>query len=136
MRKGSYLFTSESVSEGNPDKVCDRISDAVVDAYLTAEPHSRVAIETLATTNRIVIAGETRRPATITHQPSEAIVLVPIGVAVLFAGIHLVNIATALHACWARFLLGSRPRPVPPVSPPPQAPPPCPARGPPTAPQP
>jgi len=46
----SYLFTSESVSEGHPDKVCDRISDAIVDAYLTADPYSRVACETLATT--------------------------------------------------------------------------------------
>ena len=73
MPRASYLFTSESVSEGHPDKVCDRISDAVVDAYLTAEPHSRVAVETLATTNRIVIAGETRGPATITHEHIEEI---------------------------------------------------------------
>jgi len=57
-----YLFTSESVSEGHPDKVSDRISDAVVDAYLTADPHSRVACETLTTTNRIVLAGEIRGP--------------------------------------------------------------------------
>ncbi len=57
-----FLFTSESVSEGHPDKVCDRISDAVVDAYLAALPEARVACETLATTNRIVIAGETRGP--------------------------------------------------------------------------
>ncbi len=73
MPRASYLFTSESVSEGHPDKVCDRISDAVVDAYLTAEPHSRVAVETLATTNRIVIAGETRGPATITSDHIEEI---------------------------------------------------------------
>ena len=58
MRRSSYLFTSESVSEGHPDKVCDRISDSVVDAYLAAEPEARVACETLATTNRVVIAGE------------------------------------------------------------------------------
>jgi S-adenosylmethionine synthetase len=58
----SYLFTSESVSEGHPDKVCDRISDAVVDAYLAADPHARVACETLTTTNLIVIAGEVRGP--------------------------------------------------------------------------
>jgi len=57
-----YLFTSESVSEGHPDKVSDRISDAVVDAYLTADPNSRVACETLTTTNRIVLAGEIRGP--------------------------------------------------------------------------
>lgn len=66
MRRSSYLFTSESVSEGHPDKVCDRISDAVVDAYLAAEPEARVACETLATTNRVVIAGEVRGPASIT----------------------------------------------------------------------
>lgn len=66
MARQDYLFTSESVSEGHPDKVCDRISDAVVDAYLGAMPDARVACETLATTNRIVIAGETRGPATVT----------------------------------------------------------------------
>jgi S-adenosylmethionine synthetase len=60
--RSDYLFTSESVSEGHPDKVCDRISDAVVDAYLGAMPEARVACETLATTNRIVIAGEVRGP--------------------------------------------------------------------------
>jgi S-adenosylmethionine synthetase len=57
-----YLFTSESVSEGHPDKVCDRISDAVVDTYLTAEPQARVACETLVTTNLMVLAGEVRGP--------------------------------------------------------------------------
>ncbi|MBO0346414.1 methionine adenosyltransferase [Roseibium sp. CAU 1637] len=66
MARQDYLFTSESVSEGHPDKVCDRISDAVVDAYLTKMPEARVACETLATTNRVVIAGETRGPAEIT----------------------------------------------------------------------
>ena len=62
MSKKSYLFTSESVSEGHPDKVCDRISDMVVDTYLAKEPFSRVACETLATTNKVVLAGETRGP--------------------------------------------------------------------------
>ena len=62
MSKKSYLFTSESVSEGHPDKVCDRISDMVVDTYLAKEPFSRVGCETLATTNRVVLAGETRGP--------------------------------------------------------------------------
>jgi len=56
----SYIFTSESVSEGHPDKVCDRISDAVVDLYLGRDPEARVACETLSTTNRIVLAGEVR----------------------------------------------------------------------------
>jgi S-adenosylmethionine synthetase len=68
-----YVFTSESVSEGHPDKVCDRISDAIVDAYLTADPHSRVALETLATTNRIVLAGEVRGPRSVTHADLEEI---------------------------------------------------------------
>ncbi len=58
----NYLFTSESVSEGHPDKVCDRISDMVVDSYLSAEPQSRVACETLTTTNKVVLAGEVRGP--------------------------------------------------------------------------
>ncbi len=58
----NYLFTSESVSEGHPDKVCDRISDMVVDSYLSKDPVSRVACETLTTTNRVVLAGETRGP--------------------------------------------------------------------------
>lgn len=66
MARSNYLFTSESVSEGHPDKVCDRISDAVLDLYLAADPASRVACETLTTTNRIVLAGEVRGPATIT----------------------------------------------------------------------
>ncbi len=60
--KKNYLFTSESVSEGHPDKVCDRISDMVVDTYLGMEPQARVACETLTTTNKVVLAGETRGP--------------------------------------------------------------------------
>ncbi len=67
MSRSDYLFTSESVSEGHPDKVCDRISDAVVDTFLAADPHSRVACETLATTNLVVLAGEVRGPASITR---------------------------------------------------------------------
>ena len=62
MKKNNYLFTSESVSEGHPDKVCDRISDMVVDKYLSLDPFSRVACETLTTTNKVVLAGETRGP--------------------------------------------------------------------------
>src|SRR6516225_8936533 len=58
----SYLFTSESVSEGHPDKVADRISDTVVDAFLAADAEARVACETLVTTNLIVLAGEVRGP--------------------------------------------------------------------------
>ena len=62
MNSKNYLFTSESVSEGHPDKVCDRISDMVVDSYLSKDPFSRVACETLTTTNKVVLAGETRGP--------------------------------------------------------------------------
>ena len=58
MTRNDYVFTSESVSEGHPDKLCDRISDAVLDAFLTQEPEARVACETFATTNRVVIGGE------------------------------------------------------------------------------
>jgi S-adenosylmethionine synthetase len=67
----NYLFTSESVSEGHPDKVCDRISDAVVDTFLTAEPEARVACETLCTTNKVVLAGEVRGPKSITPKMLE-----------------------------------------------------------------
>jgi S-adenosylmethionine synthetase len=69
--RASYLFTSESVSEGHPDKVADRISDTVVDAFLSEEPEARVACETLVTTNRIVLAGEVRAS---TKEKTKAIV--------------------------------------------------------------
>ena len=71
MQRADYVFASESVAEGHPDKVCDRISDTIVDAYLAADPTARVAAETLATTNRIVIAGEVRGPAEITFEKVE-----------------------------------------------------------------
>jgi S-adenosylmethionine synthetase len=67
----NYLFTSESVGEGHPDKVCDRISDTVVDIFLGAAPEARVACETLATTNKVVIAGEVRGPSSITNEQLE-----------------------------------------------------------------
>ena len=72
MNTSDYLFTSESVAEGHPDKVCDRISDTIVDAFLAADPAARVAAETLATTNRIVIAGEVRGADEITHERNRA----------------------------------------------------------------
>jgi S-adenosylmethionine synthetase len=62
------VFTSESVSEGHPDKICDRISDAIVDTFLAAEPQARCGVETLVTTNRVVLAGEVRGPASITSE--------------------------------------------------------------------
>ncbi|OSQ40337.1 methionine adenosyltransferase [Thalassospira mesophila] len=67
MSHKEYLFTSESVSEGHPDKVCDRISDSIVDAFLAADPDARVAVETLATTNRVVLAGEVRGPSSVAN---------------------------------------------------------------------
>jgi S-adenosylmethionine synthetase len=71
--KGEYLFTSESVSEGHPDKVADRISDTVLDAFLTADPYSRVGCETLVTTNRIILAGEVRGPAGVLESLEEKV---------------------------------------------------------------
>ncbi len=65
MSRQNYLFTSESVSEGHPDKVCDRISDAVLDAFLAEDPYARVACETFATTNKVVIGGEVRGPSSV-----------------------------------------------------------------------
>src|ERR1700744_2360273 len=66
-----YYFTSESVGEGHPHKVCERISDSIVDLFLSHDPHSRVAVETLTTTNRIVLAGEIRGPELITPREME-----------------------------------------------------------------
>ena len=68
MAHSEYVFTSESVSEGHPDKICDRISDVVVDAFLAADPFSRVACETLVTTDLVVLAGEVRGPETVTRE--------------------------------------------------------------------
>ena len=65
MARQNYVFTSESVSEGHPDKVCDQISDAVLDAFLAEDPEARVACETFATTNRVVIGGEVRGPQAV-----------------------------------------------------------------------
>src|SRR5436853_253860 len=81
LMRASYLFTSESVSEGHPDKVCDRISDEIVDLFYREGPKAgidpwaiRAACETLATTNKVVIAGETRGPASVTHEQIESVV--------------------------------------------------------------
>jgi S-adenosylmethionine synthetase len=67
----SYIFTSESVSEGHPDKVCDRVSDTIVDLFLSKDPEARVACETLTTTNQIVLAGEVRCAAEINDDEIE-----------------------------------------------------------------
>jgi S-adenosylmethionine synthetase len=71
--KKDYVFTSESVSEGHPDKICDRISDAIVDAFLTEDALARVAVETMCTTNFIALAGEVRGPASMTSERMEDI---------------------------------------------------------------
>ena len=73
MARQNYIFTSESVSEGHPDKVCDRISDAILDAYLAEEPYARVACETLATTNRVVIGGEVRGPHSVLQRVDDIV---------------------------------------------------------------
>ena len=73
MADQKYIFTSESVGEGHPDKLCDRVSDAIVDAYLNADPYARVAAECLATTGFLCIAGETRGPASIDRELIETV---------------------------------------------------------------
>src|ERR1043166_6136494 len=73
LTRPSYIFTSESVSEGHPDKVADRISDTVVDAFLAADPVARVACETLVTTNRIILAGEVRGPQDVVETLEEKV---------------------------------------------------------------
>src|SRR3546814_13580231 len=71
MARSNYLFTSESVSEGHPDKVADQISDAVVDLFLSKDPVARVACETMVTTNRIVLSGEVRSSVPISNEEIE-----------------------------------------------------------------
>ncbi len=73
MARGDYLFTSESVSEGHPDKICDRISDEIVDVFLATGPQVRTGVETLVTTNQVVLAGEVRGPESIDHEKMEAL---------------------------------------------------------------
>ena len=68
MASRDFVFTSESVSEGHPDKICDRISDAIVNTFLAVEPQARCGVETLVTSNRVVLAGEVRGPASITSE--------------------------------------------------------------------
>jgi len=105
----SYRFTSESVSEGHPDKVCDRISDEVVDAFLSVYPEARVACETLATTNRVVIAGEVRGPDTITKDYIAHLARLAIkDIGYTQAGFHWqhADIAVHLHAQSADIAVG------------------------------
>lgn len=100
MSVNSYLFTSESVSEGHPDKVSDRISDCVVDAFLSVEPYSRVACETLCTTNKVVLAGEVRGPESVDPPLLEKLVrkaIKDIGYAQVGFNWETVNIDILLH---------------------------------------
>ena len=104
----SYIFTSESVSEGHPDKVADRISDTVVDAYLSADPYARVACETLVTTNRIVLAGEVRGPDGIVEALEDKVRAAIKDIGYAQAGFHWehADYACHLHAQSADIAVG------------------------------
>jgi S-adenosylmethionine synthetase len=109
MPRHSYLFTSESVSEGHPDKVCDRISDSVVDLFLARDPVSRVACETLATTNQIVVAGEVRCGEEVTPDEIEAAARAAVkDIGYEQAGFHwrTANFQNFLHAQSADIAMG------------------------------
>jgi S-adenosylmethionine synthetase len=96
--RSQYIFTSESVAEGHPDKVCDQISDAVVDAMLTVNPEARVAAECLATTNTIVIAGETRGAESVTKADIEKIARDKVReIGYLQEGFHADNLDVYVH---------------------------------------
>ncbi|NEX94254.1 methionine adenosyltransferase [Caulobacter sp. 17J65-9] len=97
MIRPSYIFTSESVSEGHPDKVADRISDTVVDAYLAAEPEARVACETLVTTNRIVLAGEVRGPRSVIDGLEDKVRAAVKDIGYAQEGFHWANADYACH---------------------------------------
>ena len=96
LARASYLFTSESVSEGHPDKVADRISDTVVDAFLAADPFARVACETMVTTNRIILAGEVRGPEGVVASLEEKVRAAVKDIGYEQAGFHW---RTADYAC-------------------------------------
>ncbi|MFF8799129.1 MULTISPECIES: methionine adenosyltransferase [unclassified Methylobacterium] len=98
MPRSDYLFTSESVSEGHPDKVSDRISDTVVDAYLAAMPEARLGVETLTTTNRVVIAGEVRGPDSVTFKDLEELTREAVrDIGYEQSGFHWKNNDVAIH---------------------------------------
>ena len=98
MSKKDYLFTSESVSEGHPDKVSDRVSDAIVDTFLAADPFSRVAVETLCTTNRLVLAGEVRGPDRVTHKVMEEVARDAVkNIGYEQSGFHWAKMEVAVH---------------------------------------
>ena len=96
--RSNYILTSESVAEGHPDKVCDQISDAIVDAFIAENPYARVAAETLATTNTIVIAGETRGGDNITKAQIEKIARDKVReIGYLQQGFHADNLDVYVH---------------------------------------
>jgi S-adenosylmethionine synthetase len=97
LSRQSYLFTSESVSEGHPDKVADRISDTVVDAFLAADPVARVACETMVTTNRIILSGEVRGPREVVDSLEEKVRAAVKDIGYEQAGFHW---AKAEYACY------------------------------------
>ncbi len=88
----NFLFTSESVSEGHPDKVCDQISDALVDAYLQKNPYSRLAIETFATTNQVIIGGEIRAPEIAKSEVEEIVRQTVKDIGYAQEGFHFANL--------------------------------------------
>ncbi len=108
MARQSYIFTSESVSEGHPDKVADRISDTVVDAFIGADPEARVGCETLVTTNRIILAGEVRGPEGVIEGLEEKIRAAVKDIGYEQEGFHWKNAAYAcyLHAQSADIAMG------------------------------
>ena len=108
MNRRNYIFTSESVSEGHPDKVCDRISDAVLDAFLSEDPQSRVACETFATTERVVIGGEVRGPGSVMKRVEEIARECVRDIGYEQKGFHWANMAvdTYLHAQSAHIAQG------------------------------
>ncbi len=108
MNRRNYVFTSESVSEGHPDKVCDRISDAVLDAFLAEDPEARVACETFATTERVVIGGEVRGPGSVMKRVEEIARDCVRDIGYEQKGFHWANMAvdTYLHAQSAHIAQG------------------------------
>ncbi|MEL7150163.1 MAG: methionine adenosyltransferase [Pseudomonadota bacterium] len=108
MNRQNYIFTSESVSEGHPDKVCDRISDAVLDAFLAEDPQSRVACETFATTERVVIGGEVRGPGSVMKRVEDIARECVRDIGYEQKGFHWANMAvdTYLHAQSAHIAQG------------------------------
>ena len=97
MPVSEYLFTSESVSEGHPDKVCDLVSDSIVDTFLAEDSNSRVAVETMATTNLTVIAGETRGPDFSSKKIEDVVRRVIRGIGYEQRGFHWCDLRVEVH---------------------------------------